>query len=320
MPRYDTSACPKCSQLVWVVLPTSDAPSPASPPAPEVSEPLPPAAEPAPCGRCRLRLSQAPQECSICLEELKDPVCYVVVANESWENRRCQHRFCRGCLRMHIRSRLDDGAWNVRCPGERCHYLLIEADLRKVFSAGEKAPDGDEVMQRYQALRSQGHGDHLRRVLRHVATRAAAAPGPEVTAAETAALGEATVEDGPAGSTASAAELQRALPEQRLEERGELSPSEGEEAPTTSVRELGEALDENFEDWAAGACQACPVCLVIVRKETGCDHIRCRCGTSFCYGCGAPYGGSQCICGVAASHGARLAQWLLLKGKLALEC
>ena len=35
--------------------------------------------------------------------------------------------------------------------------------------------------------------------------------------------------------------------------------------------------------------KACPSCAHIVSKLEGCNHIRCRCGTEFCYGCGQFY-------------------------------
>ena len=33
--------------------------------------------------------------------------------------------------------------------------------------------------------------------------------------------------------------------------------------------------------------QRCPGCKAIVEKKEACDHMRCRCGTTFCYNCGA---------------------------------
>jgi hypothetical protein len=47
--------------------------------------------------------------------------------------------------------------------------------------------------------------------------------------------------------------------------------------------------------WILQECQPCPKCFVLARRETGCDHIACRCGCDFCFSCGAPtdYG---CLC------------------------
>jgi len=38
----------------------------------------------------------------------------------------------------------------------------------------------------------------------------------------------------------------------------------------------------------------CPRCTVIVERKSGCSHMSCRCGTSFCYSCGMPQ--SSCSC------------------------
>jgi len=53
-------------------------------------------------------------------------------------------------------------------------------------------------------------------------------------------------------------------------------------------------------DWVLRECQPCPQCFVLARRETGCNHIVCRCGCDFCFSCGAPNCGHEeagCICG-----------------------
>merc|ERR1712139_52616 len=69
-----------------------------------------------------------------------------------------------------------------------------------------------------------------------------------------------------------------------------------------------------FEHWAGNSCQACPRCLVVVRKEDGCDHMVCRCGTEFCFRCGGPYSetvGPPCVCSAMVSRDcAQLGFWL----------
>jgi len=69
-----------------------------------------------------------------------------------------------------------------------------------------------------------------------------------------------------------------------------------------------------FEHWAGSSCQACPRCLVVVRKETGCDHMVCRCGTEFCFKCGGPYSeavGPPCVCSAMVKGGCtQLGFWL----------
>lgn len=69
-----------------------------------------------------------------------------------------------------------------------------------------------------------------------------------------------------------------------------------------------------FEHWAGSSCQACPRCLVVVRKEDGCDHMVCRCGTEFCFRCGGPYSesiGPPCVCSAMIDgECAQLGFWL----------
>jgi len=49
-------------------------------------------------------------------------------------------------------------------------------------------------------------------------------------------------------------------------------------------------------DWLLEECQPCPQCFVLSRRETGCNHIVCRCGCDFCFGCGAPSYEGECLC------------------------
>ncbi|KAH6883790.1 hypothetical protein BKA70DRAFT_1341511 [Coprinopsis sp. MPI-PUGE-AT-0042] len=40
--------------------------------------------------------------------------------------------------------------------------------------------------------------------------------------------------------------------------------------------------------------KACPKCRTFVERLSGCNHIACRCGQQFCYGCGKPW--KKCSC------------------------
>jgi hypothetical protein len=45
--------------------------------------------------------------------------------------------------------------------------------------------------------------------------------------------------------------------------------------------------DVKFEEYAKGSkLKQCPKCKRWVEKVSGCDHIKCTCGTPFCYRCG----------------------------------
>eukprot|EP00971_Amphidinium_carterae_P132888 2631513-Amphidinium_carterae.2 len=55
---------------------------------------------------------------------------------------------------------------------------------------------------------------------------------------------------------------------------------------------LREAVSADIQDsaarWVLQHSQPCPTCFTLARREVGCNHIVCRCGTAFCFGCGAP--------------------------------
>jgi len=53
--------------------------------------------------------------------------------------------------------------------------------------------------------------------------------------------------------------------------------------------------DDLFQEFIQGQnFKKCPGCLRFVEKESGCNHMTCRCGQKFCYACGNPY---PCACG-----------------------
>lgn len=245
------------------------------------------------CRRCQLHLDDHLQStCSICLDSLLDPVRYTTVSNESWTNKKCNHRFCHGCLRGYLRARLEEGAWNIRCPAVGCSYLWLEADIRKVaapcalLADAEKAADKSEghgLLQRFRSLRSEEYGAHLRAILQQ--------------------------QD----------ETERSLPDAKLD------PAAGDGEPFmqsgrgAAGEDMQDASVQDFGSWARQSCQACPTCLVVIRKEIGCDHMQCRCGMSFCYGCGAPFtahGVPECLCKGQSPQAPKLARWLRNKGKL----
>eukprot|EP00299_Pterocystis_sp_00344_P010654 c4820_g1_i1.p1 GENE.c4820_g1_i1~~c4820_g1_i1.p1 ORF type:complete len:154 (+),score=11.76 c4820_g1_i1:260-721(+) len=55
-------------------------------------------------------------------------------------------------------------------------------------------------------------------------------------------------------------------------------------------QEAAAAMEQNAE---AGIRQLgykqCPGCRMWIEKDGGCNHVKCRCGTELCYGCGRRY-------------------------------
>lgn len=221
------------------------------------------------CRRCARGTDGA--KCAICLDSVINPVRAVRVANESWDNESCLHQNCRGCMRAYLKSKIEDGIWNVRCPHEGCCNTFLDVDFRRILNL----PDDKPVLEQYRALRKVDFSSNLRMILQF----------------------RSSVQND--GGDQSSDTLQARQPADNV----------------TNLPGLG------FESWALEQCQACPVCYVIVRKETGCNSIICRCGTSFCYSCGAPQGlaGKGCICTRKDSNtGPMLGRWLILQGEFAL--
>jgi hypothetical protein len=54
------------------------------------------------------------------------------------------------------------------------------------------------------------------------------------------------------------------------------------------LRHLRASLKEDvrLNSWLKANARPCPDCHVIVSRSEGCDHMKCICGTSFCYACG----------------------------------
>jgi hypothetical protein len=79
---------------------------------------------------------------------------------------------------------------------------------------------------------------------------------------------------------------------------------------------LKEIVDSAFRDqsvsWLLQQSQPCPRCLVLANRDTGCDHIVCRCGSNFCFRCGGSYDANECVCRHLRRHRGRVAfaAWL----------
>jgi len=73
--------------------------------------------------------------CPICFEEPADEteiICYAEVSTHSWANHdRCDgHGICKSCLQRHVEVQLvEQGVFDVRCPGGRCQYHLLKDDI-----------------------------------------------------------------------------------------------------------------------------------------------------------------------------------------------
>lgn len=89
------------------------------------------------------------------------------------------------------------------------------------------------------------------------------------------------------------------------------------------LRELvHEALRDRSSSWLLEESQPCPRCLVLARRETGCNSVVCRCGTNFCFRCGGPFDDwdSGCLCGWLDRHQGEVAFAAWLRWSEASPC
>lgn len=193
MGSYVRLPCQKCGQHTW----TSEL------------------AEFVQCGRCRSGLSPPllssasafaspePQKlhsgsvntapaCPICFETNAIKVEFASVANESWENSdRCDaHGICRPCLQRYVEVKvLEEGLWNLRCPGEGCSYRLINNDVSAALVDSERR---EEALALHSRLRSENFAPRLDEML--ASQQAAAADNPmELGSCEAMLLAECQV-------------------------------------------------------------------------------------------------------------------------------
>lgn len=109
--------------------------------------------------------SEQTLQCPICFEAAVDRVQYRRSTSHSWHNHdRCDgHGICRPCLGRHAELKImDEGKWNVRCPGVECTYLLIDADITGALADSWLLED---VLARRSKLQIENGGSRLQEVL-----------------------------------------------------------------------------------------------------------------------------------------------------------
>lgn len=276
-------------------------------------------------------------QCDICFGPVLERVRYVKVSNESWDNTGCSHngKFCRGCLQHYLRSKLRDGCWNIRCPAIGCSYLLLEADMRRILATGTNVGATDafgkalsetpalhaqeciSLLDKFRQLREVDHRSYLQAVLGMRNAAASVRDQPNELVGEAAGSSDEAPRDDDL-EIHKGMEMIAAKDDTQAEvDERFVTPMSETERWSQRERNTGPALEEmGFGVWAVGSCQACPHCLVIIRKETGCNHIQCRCGGSFCYGCGAPDLSKECLCKSSRVTSNNFCLWLQKAGKL----
>jgi len=103
--------------------------------------------------------------CPVCFGTDADKACYANVDTHSWANHdRCDaHSICWSCFGQYVEMKiLNDGVWNIRCPGERCTYHLLEEDVKMAVKGSTRQ---DAALTIYSQLRQENCANRLNNVL-----------------------------------------------------------------------------------------------------------------------------------------------------------
>lgn len=185
--------------------------------------------------------------CPICFDASQPAARYAVVSNHSWENMdRCDaHGLCWSCLQQYIEIKiLDEGRWNLACPGIGCKYHLVSDDIDLILTGSSLR---EKTLLRYKSLCSESGTSRLQNA-------------------------------------------------------------------------LNSALRNREDSWMLSSLQACPKCFILAQRHDGCQHLVCRCGCHFCFGCGSAHGdfveidGEQIRCLCPYIDDVQLGAWLAFKG------
>eukprot|EP00437_Effrenium_voratum_P006438 CAMPEP_0181430612 /NCGR_PEP_ID=MMETSP1110-20121109/17813_1 /TAXON_ID=174948 /ORGANISM="Symbiodinium sp., Strain CCMP421" /LENGTH=353 /DNA_ID=CAMNT_0023553933 /DNA_START=259 /DNA_END=1323 /DNA_ORIENTATION=- len=87
------------------------------------------------------------------------------MSNHSWRNQHCDaHGICWKCLNRYVEMQiLEEGRFNLKCPGIGCSYRLLPLDVERALEASE--PERKQAaLERYGSMRSASHGQRLREV------------------------------------------------------------------------------------------------------------------------------------------------------------
>lgn len=203
----------------------------------------------------------------------------------------CAHRFCRPCLRTYVVGALRARTYPVPCPmgASACGHVFDHDMLAELLGQGNQEAVQD--LARLEAAASIGpglltfcpHKDCSEPMLRP--EDESELPLDELATCPACHRGfcpHCMVPGWHQGYTC--AQFQALPPHQRT-------------AEDAAVLQLS----------ASQRWKPCPGCRHVVERSEGCNHMHCRCGTHFCYKCGAAYtkaadgrsrGNPACTCGL----------------------
>ena len=198
-------------------------------------------------------------DCQICMGPLTNPVALGG----------CRHAFCADCISGFVMAGLDAGAIRsgLPCPysldedGNVCGALLSEMDVATVAL---KARDGLAMFAKFSRLKSLADNPNLRTCpfCSHSQTGDPAVPAMTCSGCDKGYC---------------------------FEHSNAHPPEVSCEAYLASSAAADKAAQEAIEKDS----RKCPGCGSWVTKSAGCNHMKCTCGTSFCWLCGQTVDGSE---------------------------
>lgn len=231
------------------------------------------------CSPSPLRL-----ECSVCLDEAE--------LTDTLELARCEHVFCRACIRAHCLAQQSEGSHSVACLAVGCSNQLSQTELMMVLD--------DTTFQTFDR-RALEQAVSLDRSLHLCPTPdcpfVCAWSGPE---------------DGPPMVMCPVCQKDSCLvcgrsPYHEGRSCLDPAPQPSATAMATASASAPQATSSPIDDEAATLAfiarsniKLCPRCKNGVVKEEGCDKLKCRCGYRFCWNCGSE--NAQCGC-TPSNHG-----------------
>lgn len=194
----------------------------------------------------------------------------------------CGHAFCGGCVADLVAARLDAGAvlalrcpWRVEQrqggeqrgepPGDECGAPLSPLDVHAAAAAALGTPAAGAALSRRYAL------------LHALASDACMRECPACGALQRGDAAAPAMRCGDCGA--------RFCFEHASAHAHDVPCSEYAAATAPAATAEGALLEAAL--LASGEGRRCPRCQRVVVKAGGCNHIRCHCGASFCWLCGA---------------------------------
>eukprot|EP01083_Nonionella_stella_P296835 1008285_1 len=208
----------------------------------------------------RVKLNESPKDektDDLPQEELLHcPICFDFKPESSFFRAKCEHAFCRACMREHFRVQITDAnVIGLRCVQAGCDRMFKEDEILSYFA------DDIEIVRKYEKFKRN------LQLAQNKNCRWCPKPG-----CETFMFG-------------SSRKPRLACPKcstvicfkcNNLWHEG---------------RECQEVIDEKYGDWAKGKdIQLCPRCKARIEKEAGCNHMTCSaCHYQFCWLCRGKY-------------------------------